>query len=181
MRPDICAVGVSLLLFLSPIAHADERACKLISKAEAETALGQQIRNPEDITPALITGAVYSFDMSGCGYSVSEGYADPAFSVVISFAPFEPGVSVSSIREYNGPNLRDIPGLGKTAFWDFTGGPFLDLNDKPWGQLFVFTDAYILTVGMHSIPNEDAALALALSIANRAVPRIPERIAPRKR
>jgi hypothetical protein len=179
MRLAICAIGVLLLFFLSPTARADDRACKLVSKAEAETALGQQIRNPEDFTPLIIAGAVYSFDMSVCAYLVSERYADPYFSVGIYFAPFEPFGSISHIREYSGP-VRDIQGLGTTAFWEFHAGPFSEPRFTPWGGLFVFTDTYILRVSMGSIASEEAALTLALSIANRALPRIPELTVPAK-
>jgi hypothetical protein len=180
MRLDICAVGVSLLFLLSTIARADDRACELISKSEAEMALGQQILAPEDVTPTVIVGAVYSLDMSACAYSVSERYADPHFDVGISFPPFEPFGSIDRIRAYHSP-VRDIQGLGTTAFWEFYGGPFSDPNATPGGRLFVFADAYILDIGVRSISNEDSSLALALFIANRALPRISERIAPRKR
>ena len=170
----------SLLILQSvdaPAAGLDGRACSLISKADLEAVLLQPLSDPKDTSPGLLMGSHPSLHLSSCDLSLTSGTGDISLSVW--FAPFEvrdvePRDWESVIRAINSGFARDVSDFGKSAIWMFYGGPFSDPSALPWSNLYIFTNSYILSIGVKGIQQEGTAFEATKVLGVGAVSRLPQ-------
>jgi hypothetical protein len=134
--------------------------CALITRAEAEAALGEPVGEPECDTAVSPTGQAL------CVYSSTTSERFVQISVTETGAMAETlrvqGESAATIYRTTRDNFEpvtEVPGIGDDAFWDVPGLHVLK------GDVYL-----IIAVGNTDDPEN---LELAQSLAEIAVPRLP--------
>jgi hypothetical protein len=161
---------VGLLLLPATAAAASyPEACSLITKSDAEAALGEPAAEPQNKLISL--GSTTAPTISMCHFGPAGAAIGKSVVLTARYLPVADQFAADSVRETLKKTMgepKDIAGVGDKALWVFQkkGG-------TPLGQLHVFSKGTIyLVVTISGNPDESAALDKAKRLALKALARI---------
>jgi hypothetical protein len=149
-----------------PASSADDFACKLLTKAEAEAAMGEKLKDP-DSGPASMQGG------SICMYESPDSMSARHVSVRVEAPSFDwqkfkedKRVEGEKMQPKRG-RIRQVPGLGKDAY--FARHTLFVLTDKGAFRISIFKDPGDAAAGEET---ETKAEAAEKTLAEKAVTRM---------
>ena len=150
----------------SSSSSADDLACKLVTKAEAEAVMGEKLKDP-DSGPASMQGG------SICMYESPDSMSARHVSVRVEAPNFnwekfkdDKRVEGEKMQPKKG-RIRQVPGLGKDAY--FARHTLFVLTDKGALRINVFKDPADAVAGEET---ETKAEAAEKTLAQKAVTRM---------